>query len=158
MTALERWAVFFRYAADKGKRELINEIIKTEEGIAMASEGLIAFSKDETERARLLSEYKFAVDYQSDMVESRRAGLAEGEAKGKAEGFAEGKEEGLAEGEAKGEAKGRKEGLAEGEAKGEAKALAAVRQSMERLGMSAENIAKVTGLSADEATQYYRHE
>ena len=71
-------AVFFRYAVDKGKRELINEIIKTEEGIAMASEGLIAFIKDEIERARLLSKYKFAVDYQSDMVESRRTGFAEG--------------------------------------------------------------------------------
>jgi predicted transposase/invertase (TIGR01784 family) len=36
MTALERWAVFFRYTPDKDRRELVNEIIEIEEGIAMA--------------------------------------------------------------------------------------------------------------------------
>ena len=72
MTALERWAVFFKHITDKEKRELVNEIIKLEEGIAMAGQVLLNISKDEAERARLTSEYKFAVDLQSKMVDARR--------------------------------------------------------------------------------------
>ena len=78
MTALERWAVFFRYTPDKEKRELVNEIIKIEEGIAMAGQVLLQISKDERERARLTSEYKYVVDLQSKMVDARRDGRAEG--------------------------------------------------------------------------------
>ena len=74
MTALERWAVFFRYTPDKGRRELVNEIIEVEEGIAMAGQVLLNISKDERERARLTSEYKFAVDLQSKMVDAERGG------------------------------------------------------------------------------------
>jgi predicted transposase/invertase (TIGR01784 family) len=44
----------------------------------MASEVLLSISKDEIERARLLSEYKFEVDLQSDRVYARREGLKEG--------------------------------------------------------------------------------
>jgi len=72
MTSLERWAVFFRYTPDKEKRELVNEILKCEEGIAMAGQVLLTISKDEVERARLLSEYKYAVDLQSKTVEAER--------------------------------------------------------------------------------------
>ena len=72
MTALERWAVFFRYTPDKDKRELVNEIIEIEEGIAMAGQVLLHISKDERERARLTSEYKFSVDLQSKMVDTER--------------------------------------------------------------------------------------
>lgn len=77
MTALERWSVFFRYTPDKDKRELVNEIIKVEEGIAMGAQVLLTISKDEKERARLTSEYKFAVDLQSKMVDARRGGIEE---------------------------------------------------------------------------------
>jgi len=72
MTALERWAVFFRYTPDKDKRELVNEIIESEEGIAMAGQVLLHISKDEQERARLTSEYKYVVDLQSKTVDARR--------------------------------------------------------------------------------------
>jgi predicted transposase/invertase (TIGR01784 family) len=75
MTALERWAVFFRYTPDKEKRELVNKIIEIEEGIAMAGQVLLTISRDERERARLTSEYKFAVDFQSKTVDAKRAGI-----------------------------------------------------------------------------------
>jgi len=78
MNSLERWAIFFRYTPDKEKRELINEIIKSEEGIAMGAQVLLSISKDENERARLTSEYKFAVDLQSKTIDARRAGVLEG--------------------------------------------------------------------------------
>jgi len=72
MTALERWAVFFRYTPDKDKRKLVNKIIEIEEGIAMAGQVLLHISKDESERARLTSEYKYAVDLQSRTVDAER--------------------------------------------------------------------------------------
>jgi len=78
MNSLERWAIFFRYTPDKEKRELINEIIKSKEGSAMGAQVLLSISKDENERARLTSEYKFAVDLQSKTIDARRAGVLEG--------------------------------------------------------------------------------
>jgi predicted transposase/invertase (TIGR01784 family) len=82
MTALEHWAIFFRYLTDKSRRKKINEVLKCEEGIAMAGEVLLKISKDEAERARLLSEYKYVVDTQSKVVTARREGRKEGLEKG----------------------------------------------------------------------------
>ena len=44
----------------------------------MASEVLLRISKDEAERARLMSEYKYVVDTQSKVVQARREGVREG--------------------------------------------------------------------------------
>ncbi|GHV79663.1 hypothetical protein AGMMS49944_14540 [Spirochaetia bacterium] len=86
MTATEHWAVFFRYLDDKTKRQKINEILQLEGGISMASTVLMTISKDEVERARLMSEYKYEVDTQSKVVHSKREGMREGLQKGKWEG------------------------------------------------------------------------
>lgn len=83
LTSAERWAVFFRFCADKSKRELVNKILEREETIEMAGELLLHISKDENTRARLLSEYKYEVDLQSKMVGAKREGLKEGEKKAK---------------------------------------------------------------------------
>ena len=104
----EAWAVFFQYLTDRGKRVKINEILKKEEGIAMAGETLITITDDERERLRLMSEEKYILDKQSDEVYARR--------KGRAEGLAEGREEGLQEGRAEGREEGLQEGRAEGRA------------------------------------------
>ncbi|MDR2951924.1 MAG: Rpn family recombination-promoting nuclease/putative transposase [Treponema sp.] len=77
MSAAENWAVFFRYHKDKDKRRKIKEIIEREEGIAMASKVLMEISKDDAERARLLSEYKFQMDWQSKIVHAKREGRQE---------------------------------------------------------------------------------
>jgi predicted transposase/invertase (TIGR01784 family) len=78
MTAQERWSVFFRYITDTTKRQTINQILECEEGIAMASQVLQTISRDEVERARLMSEYKYVTDNQSKLVQARRVGHAEG--------------------------------------------------------------------------------
>ena len=44
----------------------------------MGAQVLLNISKDEKERARLTSEYKFAVDLQSKMVDAERVGIATG--------------------------------------------------------------------------------
>jgi hypothetical protein len=48
----EMWAVFFRYARERERRELVNELMRAEEGIGMAGEMLLTISRDEAERAR----------------------------------------------------------------------------------------------------------
>ena len=102
MDTHEYWALYFKYLTDKNKREMINEIITREEGIAMASEVLMTISKDEIERARLLSEYKYEMDMQSLRVEAQRKGRKEGLMEGKQEGLMEGRQEGLLEGRQEG--------------------------------------------------------
>jgi predicted transposase/invertase (TIGR01784 family) len=77
MTRPERWGVFFRYVTDKGRRGTINEVIASEEGIGMAGEALIQISRDEVERARLLSEYKYELDTQSKLADARQEGREE---------------------------------------------------------------------------------
>jgi flagellar biosynthesis/type III secretory pathway protein FliH len=63
----------------------------------MASEVLISISKDEAERARLMSEYKYQLDLQSKITYAKRQGLQEGEAKGLRKGLQKGKQEGKQE-------------------------------------------------------------
>jgi len=82
MSNPEFWAVFFRYHGDPGMRGKINEIAVLEEGIAMAGGVLLNISRDENQRARLESEYKGQLDYQSKMVQAKREGIEEGEAIG----------------------------------------------------------------------------
>ena len=77
MSTYEYWGIYFRYLTDKSKREKINAIIAQEEGIAMASEVLMTISKDEVERARLMSEYKYELDMQSLRVYAKREGRQE---------------------------------------------------------------------------------
>jgi predicted transposase/invertase (TIGR01784 family) len=122
----EKWALFFRYVKDKGRRRLVNELLKGEEGIAMAGEVLLTISRDEAEWARLESEYKYEVDRQSFIVGAHREGLAEGLAQGKAEGLAE--------------------GLVQGKAKG----LAEAARKMKQHGLSPEEIREYTRLSLGE--------
>jgi hypothetical protein len=98
MTPVERWAIFMRYSTDVTKRDLMNRILCLEGGINMAANVLVTITKDDVERARLFSEYKYALDRQSEMVEARRSGEARGRRRGLAQGRVEGRAEGKAEG------------------------------------------------------------
>jgi predicted transposase/invertase (TIGR01784 family) len=51
----------------------------------MASEVLMTISKDEAERARLMSEFKFQMDTQSKIGYARREGRQEGRQEGQQE-------------------------------------------------------------------------
>ena len=77
MTPVEMWAIFFKFVDDKSKRELLNKIIEAREGIQMAVEMLSTISKDEHERARMLSRMKFWNDYESDVICAKREGAIE---------------------------------------------------------------------------------
>jgi hypothetical protein len=133
MTGRERWAVFFRYATDPGRRELMNELLAAQDGIGMAGEVLLTISRDEAERFRLESEYKYALDLQSDLVDARREGIAEGHETGRAEG----RMEGLIEGHETGRSEGRAE-----------EKLESARRFTAR-GYPAEEVAEILGLDPD---------
>jgi predicted transposase YdaD len=104
----------------------------------MASEVLLEISRDEKQRAWLESEYKYAVDQQSDLVSARREGLA----KGKVEGWAEGRAEGRAQGRVEGEQLGLE--------KGERLGLEKTARRLRAMGLSPEQIAEATGLKLED--------
>jgi predicted transposase/invertase (TIGR01784 family) len=62
MTKQEMWALFFRYCEDKSKRNLINGILKSEEGIAMAGEELVKFTQREIDWFKNEAIYKQKTD------------------------------------------------------------------------------------------------
>jgi len=97
MNAREHWAVYFEYLTEKGKRQKINEIMKLEEGIAMASEVLLTISRDEIERAELMSIEKRELDIQSRRVHAERMARAEGMQQGIQQGIQQGRAEGMLE-------------------------------------------------------------
>jgi predicted transposase/invertase (TIGR01784 family) len=129
MSAPELWGVFFRYLQDKSKRGIINEIIACEEGIAMASEVLMTISRDEVERARLMSELKYELDFKSNPGFAKQVGHVEG----RAEGLAKGLSIGLAE--------GRTEEKLE------------IARNLKKMGLSVSQIAEGTGLSSETIKQ-----
>jgi flagellar biosynthesis/type III secretory pathway protein FliH len=59
---------------------------------------LLTISKDEVERARLLSEYKYITDLQSHRVDAKREGVREGMEKGIKKGMEKGMEKGVKKG------------------------------------------------------------
>jgi predicted transposase/invertase (TIGR01784 family) len=126
MSAPEQWAFFFRYLTDKSKRRKLNELAAQEEGIAMAGQVLMSISKDEVERARLMSEYKYVVDTQSKVVQAKR----------------EGRQEGLQQGLQKGLQKGLQQGRQEKERE--------IARSMKANNMPLDQISAYTGLSVQQ--------
>lgn len=75
---IEKWVIFLRDSTNKKKRDLLNSIINTDEGIKEAGEILMYISDDERERAIQESHYKAQVDYESGMLASHDKGFEEG--------------------------------------------------------------------------------
>jgi len=134
LSVQERWALYFEYLTDTKYRDIINDIIKHEEGITMATKALMRITRSDREWAYRESKLKYELDRQTLIYETKRAGIAEG----RKDGIAEGRKEGIAE--------GRKDGIADGELR---KTLDIAR-NMKALNLSADVIAKATGLSPEE--------
>ena len=73
----------------KISREKINEIIESDEGIAMFHEVLLSILNDEDELARLRSEEKYQLDQQSLLVDAERKGEERGRKEGEERGRVE---------------------------------------------------------------------
>jgi predicted transposase/invertase (TIGR01784 family) len=93
MTNAELWAVFFQYLTDEKKRDKIIEIIKHEEGIAMAVETLGTFTQNEIDYIRQTTLIKSELDWRSRLADAEKKGLNKGRSEGHIEGLIEGRNE-----------------------------------------------------------------
>jgi predicted transposase/invertase (TIGR01784 family) len=100
----------------------------------MASEVLITISKDEAERARLMSEYKYVRDFNSGVASAKRKGMEQGMKQGLKQGLEQGLQQGL------------QQGIQQGE---HVKALE-IAKNLKSLGVPTDVIAKSTKLSPEE--------
>ena len=87
MTDMEKFAIFLKYANDRKHREIVNEVIKSREGLIVASEVLQSISKNEREQAIFLSRKKAQMDLVSNFATAEKRGID----KGRKEGIKEGK-------------------------------------------------------------------
>jgi predicted transposase/invertase (TIGR01784 family) len=74
MTNMERFAIFLKYAANPDYREIVNKVIESREGLAVAGEVLMSISKDERERAIFRNRRIAIADRESDRVTAERRG------------------------------------------------------------------------------------
>jgi predicted transposase/invertase (TIGR01784 family) len=89
MTDMDRFAVFLKYAANPDYREIVNRVIDSREGLAVAGEVLMSISKDERERAIFRNRRIALADLESDRVTMEEIGRAKGHAEGRAKGRAD---------------------------------------------------------------------
>ena len=75
---IEKWIIFLKDSTNKEKRDLLNRIINTDEGINEAGEILMTISDDEREWAIQESIYKAEVDRQAELLATHDWGVEEG--------------------------------------------------------------------------------
>lgn len=129
LNSIEKLGAYLKYAGDEDRQGYVQEILDGEE-IAMTDNLYRKLTQDEIEYQRMESEFRYELQYNTDMERAREEGIAEGKAEGKAEGFAEG--------EALGVAKGKVEGKLE------------IAVAMKSKGLDIETIADLTGLTTEE--------
>ena len=77
-TDIEKWIIFLKYSNDKDKRDLLNSIMGSDEGIREAGEILMTISAEEREWALQEMRFKGRMDYESGMISSHNKGVEEG--------------------------------------------------------------------------------
>jgi predicted transposase/invertase (TIGR01784 family) len=78
LSDLEKWVIFLRESTDKNKRDLLNEIMSSNEGIREAGEILMEISKELREWSRKEMRYKAEVDKLAALATAREDGRTEG--------------------------------------------------------------------------------
>ena len=77
MTGMEKFSVFLKYAPNPDFRDIVNKVIESEEGLAVAGEVLMSISKDERERAIHRNRRIALADRESDRVTADRVSRTE---------------------------------------------------------------------------------
>ena len=98
LSPLEKWGLFFSYVDHENKKDLINTIVKSEEGIMAADKIVKEMSKADNNWYIQNSIWVAKRDENTRKAIAHEKGLAEGRAEGRAEGLAEGRAKGRAEG------------------------------------------------------------
>lgn len=94
LTKLEKWGLFLSYADDATKKEYVDSLIRSEEGIMRARNALLEVSQDDINWATQNTIFKSIRDNNSRLEAAERRGEARGEKRGEKRGL----ERGLAEG------------------------------------------------------------
>jgi len=89
LSDIEQWAAFIALANEPEYGEVIEEITKQQEGIAVAKKTLYSISQNPDQRARFRSRRIWLQDRRHDIAAGEARGEARGEAKGEAKGKAE---------------------------------------------------------------------
>ena len=84
---IEKWIIFLRDSTDKKKRDLLNRIMGSNEGIKEAGEILMTISDDEREWAIQEMRYKAEVDREAFRIAAHDKGLEEGVEIGEQQGL-----------------------------------------------------------------------
>ena len=130
MTPLERVAVYFRYANDPNKEELIEKLIDSgEEAIILAENIFRELTADDIAYEKMLARQKFLWRYGSGLSAAREQGLKEGIEKGL------------------------EQGRSEGEASGRAAEKLEMAKALKAKGVDIDIIAETSGLDAEEIEQ-----
>ncbi|MEL3907754.1 MAG: hypothetical protein P1P64_01915, partial [Treponemataceae bacterium] len=116
------WIRFLGNYKSDAKTKALKSLCEKNEGVNMANEVLLTVTEEERQIARELSEYKYQLMVQGERAEARKEGITEGLKAG------------------------RKEGLAEGAYKNKLETA----RNLLQIGLSVEQISKVTGLSESE--------
>ena len=77
MTDMECFSIFLRYADNPDYREIVNKVIESKEGLAVAGEVLMSISKDERERAIFRNRRIAQADQESNRITVVRKARAE---------------------------------------------------------------------------------
>jgi len=87
MESVEKWGTFFTNASNERKKELLEQLKKTDEGIYMASTLLERISQDEKERAVIFEREKILTDYYAGLASAEQQGIKQGKEEGMEEGI-----------------------------------------------------------------------
>ena len=74
LTPLEMWSIFFKFAPDIKRRDVVNKVIAEKGEIAMASALLMEISQDEHQRAKYRSRRMFETDQTSNILTAEKRG------------------------------------------------------------------------------------
>ena len=142
MTELEKWLLFIKTEDNDVRAQLAQE----NPVMAKANEVMNNFYLDDKERERYMAAGRHESDRISMIHESERQGLERGIRQGLEQGIRQGMERGIKQGLEQGIRQGKQEGLEEGSHQ---KAIETAKNLLS-IGLSIENIAKVTGLGTQE--------
>ena len=78
LSDIEKWVIFLRESTDRNKRDLLNEIMSSNEGIREAGEILMEISEELREWSRKEMRYKAEVDKLAALATAREDGRTEG--------------------------------------------------------------------------------
>lgn len=82
LSRAEMWALYIKYVDDTKKRDIINQMIQKEAGLAMASTTLQKLAEDDAARVTLLSIEKAELDRESQLYYAKQKGIEIGREEG----------------------------------------------------------------------------